>query len=585
MSKRPRHIACRTCRERKIRCDGQQPCSRCAGQSQSCVYTTPSSSDAGTSDLTQQLQMMNDRLRRAEAQLANQACWAITEDPLATPGTYPYTSWPTNTIQSPIPLSPSSYMALPIDMESPQPEWALDTFAGLPPVTQPSSGSSTSSSFSIPHSNYEDRILSPQNMLKLQEAFFQSHSHLFPMLDQWRHLANPMVIQSEPWKSSIYYAICTHGALVSGNPSLEEACYHRARRELELSDMGGPGSQFFKIETLQASLLIALYEFRRSYLPRAWISHARCTRLVQLLGLQKLDRVCAPEEDEVELEEKRLTFWATYVFDCLINISFGGSLAFSEREISTRLPRYIHQSSDILPPQQTFTLSHLLQSPDLSPMTPYMATIIIVTTWAKTLKHARDADSFELDDQNRHQFWSSHQALDATINRVEACLGDLTQFTLLADPTVSFLNAARHAAAISLYQTAITAAVPARLPVALIESWQLRCQNSAMEIITLSGVMLEGNLLHNIKHFNPFIFLSIYTACAYLARVIRTGSPDSRILDPIESILRSFNRTEIKTANPTLDVFLPRIFKDIENTRTFPEPMIDPSLWLLNPGE
>lgn len=62
MSKRPRHIACRTCRERKIRCDGQQPCSRCAGQSQSCVYTTPSSSDAGTSDLTQQLQMMNDRL-------------------------------------------------------------------------------------------------------------------------------------------------------------------------------------------------------------------------------------------------------------------------------------------------------------------------------------------------------------------------------------------------------------------------------------------------------------------------------------------------------------------------------------------
>lgn len=70
-----------------------------------------------------------------------------------------------------------------------------------------------------------------------------------------------------------------------------------------------------------------------------------------------------------------------------------------------------------------------------------------------------------------------------------------------------------------------------------------------------------------------------------MARVIRTGSPDSRILDPIESTLRSFNRAEIKTANPTLDVFLPRIFKDIEDTRVFPEPMIDPSLWLLNSGE
>ncbi|KAK2863660.1 hypothetical protein FQN49_004116 [Arthroderma sp. PD_2] len=585
MSKRPRHIACRTCRERKIRCDGQQPCSRCAGQSQPCVYVTPSSSDSGASDLTQQLHMMNDRLRKAEAQLASQACWAVTEDPLSSPGNYSYNSWPTNTIQSPIPLSPPSYMALPIDMESPQPDWTLDAFTGLPPVAQPSSGSSTSSSFSIPHSNYEDHMLSPQNMQKLQEAFFQSYSHLFPMLDQWRNLANPVVIQSEPWKSSIYYAICTHGALVSGNPSLEEACYHRARRELELSDMGGPGSRFFRIETLQASLLIALYEFRRSYLPRAWISHARCTRLVQLLGLQKLDRVGAPEEDELELEEKRLTFWVTYVFDCLINISFGGPLAFSDREISTRLPRYIHPGPEMLPQQQPFTLKHVLQSPDLSPMTPYMATIILVTTWAKTLKHARESEGYELDDQSRHQFWASHQTLDSTLNRVEACLGDLSQFALLADPTIYFLNAARHAAVISLYQTAITAAVQGRLPIALIESWQARCQNSAMEIITLSGVMLETNLLHNIEHFNPFILLSIYTACAYLAGVIRTGTPDSRILDPIESTLRMFNRTEMKTANPTLGAFLPRIFKDIEETRGFPEPMIDPSLWLLNQGE
>lgn len=153
------------------------------------------------------------------------------------------------------------------------------------------------------------------------------------MLDRCRNIASPIVVQSEPWKSSIYYAICAHGALVSGNPSLEEACYHRARKELELSDMGGSGGRFFRIETLQASLLIALYEFRRAHLARAWISHARCIRLVQLLGLNKLDQVKSADEDETELEEKRLTFWIAYIFDCLTSISFGGSNTFSEREV------------------------------------------------------------------------------------------------------------------------------------------------------------------------------------------------------------------------------------------------------------
>ncbi|KAK2740287.1 hypothetical protein FQN57_006167 [Myotisia sp. PD_48] len=592
MSKRPRHIACRTCRERKIRCDGQQPCSRCAGQSQICVYSTPSNSDATASDLSQQLQMMNDRLIRAEAQLAaaTQACWAVpdtTVDPLSAAG-YPYQPWPTSTLpDSGASLSPSPFMALPIDMKSPQPDWAIDPLAGFTSVPQPPSDSSLSSSYSIPSSNYDDLILTPQNMQKLQESFFKSYNHIFPMIDRWRNIANPTVSPSEPWKSSIYYAICTHGALLSGNSALEEICYHRARKELELSDMGGSGSRFFRVETLQASLLIALYEFRRSYLPRAWISHARCSRLVQLLGLHRLDQGQCRDEDESELEEKRLTFWVAYTFDCLISISFGGSITITEREISTRLPTYIRPGVEMVRQQQQQqpNLTQVLQSSDMSPLSPFVLIIVLVTIWAQTLCHVRMAEIEEFNDQVTHEFWANHHVLDSTLARVEAALGDFGQFALLADPDVFFLNSLKHAAAISLSQAAATRAVKTRLPAALVEAWESKCHTSSMEILTLGGVMLESNALQHTEHFNPFFLLCLYTSCAYLARAIRTETPNSQMLDSIETTLRMFNQPNMKVANPSLDVFLPRIFGDLEDTRPFSDRRIDPSLWLLKQSE
>ncbi|KAH8886312.1 hypothetical protein GQ53DRAFT_845090 [Thozetella sp. PMI_491] len=68
-----RRLACDPCRDRKIRCDRQQPvCGRCARLRHDCTYSSPSKSTAAKQDLSRLLLQMHSRLAQAEAQLAQQ---------------------------------------------------------------------------------------------------------------------------------------------------------------------------------------------------------------------------------------------------------------------------------------------------------------------------------------------------------------------------------------------------------------------------------------------------------------------------------------------------------------------------------
>jgi hypothetical protein len=58
-----RRLACDPCRDRKIRCDRQQPvCGRCARLRHDCTYSSPSKSTAAKQDLSRLLLQMHSRL-------------------------------------------------------------------------------------------------------------------------------------------------------------------------------------------------------------------------------------------------------------------------------------------------------------------------------------------------------------------------------------------------------------------------------------------------------------------------------------------------------------------------------------------
>lgn len=57
----PRHMACKACRDRKVRCDGGQPaCEKCQRASEECIYTAGSRKTK--TDLVETMEMLQERL-------------------------------------------------------------------------------------------------------------------------------------------------------------------------------------------------------------------------------------------------------------------------------------------------------------------------------------------------------------------------------------------------------------------------------------------------------------------------------------------------------------------------------------------
>ena len=65
-----KRLACDNCRERKVRCNREQPlCGRCARLGHNCRYTTPGKQNPSPTDMAQLLLSLNSRLAQTEARL------------------------------------------------------------------------------------------------------------------------------------------------------------------------------------------------------------------------------------------------------------------------------------------------------------------------------------------------------------------------------------------------------------------------------------------------------------------------------------------------------------------------------------
>lgn len=66
-----KRLACDNCRERKVRCNREQPvCGRCARLGHNCQYTTPARQNSSHSDVSRLLLTLHSRLQQTEARLA-----------------------------------------------------------------------------------------------------------------------------------------------------------------------------------------------------------------------------------------------------------------------------------------------------------------------------------------------------------------------------------------------------------------------------------------------------------------------------------------------------------------------------------
>lgn len=150
---------------------------------------------------------------------------------------------------------------------------------------------------------------------------------------------------------ALVYAIWMHGASSSATLSdLQNQLYMKCRQCLEQVE-AGTSADLMTIDTAQASLLLALYEFKYMHFARAWLSHARALRLVRMLRLHRLDdgtqisthisQGMAGQNsegtslDEGYYEELRQTFWVAFMLDRLSNAGTDWPATFDESEVCT----------------------------------------------------------------------------------------------------------------------------------------------------------------------------------------------------------------------------------------------------------
>ena len=125
----------------------------------------------------------------------------------------------------------------------------------------------------------------------------------------------------------------------------QEIFYRRARRYAESDEMKGLGEAFVSVAHSQCWTLIATYEFKMMFFPRAWASVGRTIRLAQMMGLHRLDgtgldvkQVLPPPKDWTDREERRRTFWMAYCVDRYASMGTGWPLAIDERDVRQKYP-------------------------------------------------------------------------------------------------------------------------------------------------------------------------------------------------------------------------------------------------------
>lgn len=140
------------------------------------------------------------------------------------------------------------------------------------------------------------------------------------------------------------YAIWTLVCSVSPKYSaLADHFYARARKYAEQDEMRGFGEGIVTVAHSQCWSLIATYEFKMMYFPRAWMSVGRASRLAQMMSLHRQDgaaldvkHTIPPPRDWTDREERRRTFWLAFCQDRYASAGTGWPMTIDERDVCSR---------------------------------------------------------------------------------------------------------------------------------------------------------------------------------------------------------------------------------------------------------
>ncbi|KAL2886342.1 Azaphilone cluster-specific transcription factorazaR [Ceratocystis lukuohia] len=302
--------------------------------------------------------------------------------------------------------------------------------------------------------------------------------------------------------------------------------YERARQYAERDELKGEGEYFLTLGHAQAWVLIATEEARSLQFSRAAMSSARCTRLVQMMGLHRMDveqewavPVLGPASSWIETEERRRTFWSAYCIDSHASLATGWPSLINNDDIGTRLPSS-EEAFTSGQEEQTCTLKEALTGHSYS---TFAGAVMISHLFSIVLRHVQRPPPGDNPNDINGPFWKRHQQLNKTIGDVFMYLPPQLRLPdNIKDPSAIHTNLHLHASYICLHHQAVDKAIDFGLDSFKAVSEQTLF-SSASSIVSLMQGTSHVTSASNYK--SPLIALSMFCAASVYVYHLRDSAP------------------------------------------------------------
>ncbi|KJZ76098.1 hypothetical protein HIM_04554 [Hirsutella minnesotensis 3608] len=370
---------------------------------------------------------------------------------------------------------------------------------------------------------------------ELNNYFFLAQYHFCPVIHSSRYYqafyGGP--VQKPPM--CLQYAIWAMAA--TGPAKYHQYApifYQRARQYAEADEMRGHGEHFITIAHAQAWAILTSYEAKTMLFTRAAMSSAKCVRLVQMMGLDRLD---GPREDLppalgppatwAELEERRRVFWGAFACDSHSSISTGWPCLIEPDDVRTRLP----STEAAFASGQEETAPFVDDVFTGATYGSFAGNIVVCHLFRYIFRHVhRPKATDRADDLLCGPYWERHRDLDNKLSSVFMYLPERLRLPdNLRDPTAVQTNLNLHAAVVTLHHAAIEMQDKHQLPESIKQTSMCRLKASAEEIVSI--VKMSSHSPAAFK--SPLCALALY--CASTVYVYTAKSNPKTGLTSLES--------------------------------------------------
>lgn len=569
---KPKRIACIICRKRKLKCDGSKPsCSTCTRLGHSCAYDEVRRKSGPKRGYVKALE---ERLKQVETLLK-------TQDPAVTTAEVPPTTFTagqggvSGINLGSVPAGDFNISNPAIGIVENTDRWRFNGESPQPPLNDLGFGADMNMGMGLDDNTFTwemiglglEEPLPPQETIdELHQIYFDKIHPSMPMIHKFRYLAAMNLAPSQRPPVALRYAMWTLAAsVVEKFMDLKEHFYQRARKYVESDYLKGHGEHMISIAHAQTHALLASFEFKMMYFPRAWMSTGSAIRLCQMMGLHRLDgagldvkQCLPPPRDWTEREERRRTFWFAFCEDRYASIGTGWPMTIDEKDILTDLPAS-DEAFEMSKPERTQSLSDAMSPSGASKLSAFAGVVLMACLFGRNLIHLHRPDADKRDNDLNGEFWKRHRNMDNILLNTSLSLpSHLKLPNGLSNPNIVFTNMNIHTSTICLHQAAIYKADKNHLPASISAESKVRCITAANEIASVMRMISHMDL----SAMNPFISFCLYVAARVFVQYLKSRPDDSQTGDSLRFLLSAMNA--LKRKNPLTESFLVQLDVDLE---------------------